>query len=490
MTIHLLPIEPFEERYTEQWYRWWKTGLEQEGHTVNIIDGIDVGERKGGEWLDPTKTWIWKGRQLENLARAFHDQTIKDGDVILSLDMWNPCLTGALYMRDTADIKVKIGAFYHAGASDPNDFLARKGLRKWALNTERGWVKGIDFILCGSDFAGKMLKRNLSLHDLEGAEIYPTGYPIYRSEIVKDINLVPFNKRERIVVFPHRLAPEKQPHLFKVLEHKYKERFGDDGTKFIRTRDVCNNKKEYYQLLAKSKVSISFAKQETFGIAQQEAASLGCWLLNPMCCSYPEVTRGTGIFYEPYDINEVVVKLKVLLDKSQECPYSDYNERAIKRASDVITHKSAILPVRYKNNSIHEYHDFWVGEYKNHKTLFINKLPTEYISESYFGQIDMNDIQCVYFCGAYDLSIQEHRKYFYDLVGFKKQNIVVCRYYGDHTCLHWEYIHSLYYGDIEIIHKIHLQYDNDDSFEVGEPLKSKVMKVSGYSKENYKHGTW
>ena len=217
--------------------------MEQEGHTVNLIDGVDVGERKGGEWLDPTKTWIWKGRQLENLARAFHDQTIKDGDVILSLDMWNPCLTGALYMRDTANVKVKIGAFYHAGASDPNDFLARKGLRKWALNTERGWVKGIDFILCGSDFAGKMLKRNLSLHDLEGADIYSTGYPIYRSDIVNDIDVVSWNKRERIVVFPHRLAPEKQPHLFKVLEHRYKLRFGEDGTIFIRTRDVCSNKK-------------------------------------------------------------------------------------------------------------------------------------------------------------------------------------------------------------------------------------------------------
>ena len=46
--IHLLPIEPFEERYTEQWFRWWSAGLREQGFNVNVIEGYNVGERKGG----------------------------------------------------------------------------------------------------------------------------------------------------------------------------------------------------------------------------------------------------------------------------------------------------------------------------------------------------------------------------------------------------------------------------------------------------------
>lgn len=491
MTIHLLPIEPFEERYTEQWYRWWKQDLEAENHIVNIIDGVDIssiGEREGGEWLDPTKTWIWKGRQLENLARAFHNKEIKDGDTILSLDMWNPCLTGALYMRDTTKVRVKIGAFYHAGASDPNDFLSRMGCRKWALDVERGWIKGIDFVLCGSDFAAKMLKTNLSLLNASGAKIYAVGYPIKQLELIDNCNYIEWNKRDRIVVFPHRLAPEKQPHLFKELEKQYFEIFGDDGTKFIRTRDVCSNKKEYYDTLAKSRVSVSLAKQETFGIAQQEASALGCWVLNPMCCSYPEVTRGTGLLYKPYDLKEMAIKLKELLDKKTNSNYSEYNEKAIRRASDVINNMSTILPSDNKSIALHESQDFWTGGYRSQKALFINSIPTDYTGSLYFNDLEKEDIECLVFCGNYSFDNEKHRLFFYQNID--KYDIVVIRNYGEHTCLLWQDIYSEFKNKIEVIHRVHFQYDIVGELEIGESFNSKVFIKSEDSNKKYDYARW
>ena len=476
-TIHLLPIEPFEERYTEQWYRWWQDGLRNLGFEVNVISGTNIGERKGGQWLSPVKTWIWKGRQMENLARQWENGNIRDHDVILSLDMWNSCLTSALYMKFTTKSKVRIGGFYHAGASDPNDFLANTGCRKWALDIERGWVKGLDFILCGSNFAGRMLRKNLGLWKDVGAKIYATGYPFNVEEIVSKTNYVSWEDRERIVVFPHRLADEKQPHLFIELRHKYFSKYGNDGTKFIRTRDVCKNKQEYYDLLAKSKVSFSAAKQETFGIAQQEAAILGCHVLNPMCLSYPEVTRETGLMYEPYNMDKAASILKILLDSDKSPHWDGYHEKAIQRAADVLTGKSVLRSADYLHPTMIDPLSFWQGTFEDQKTVFIEEIPKDFVGKMLFMSQDFDEYDSIYFTDKFDFSIERNRKFFYSCID-SDISIVVARNHGFHDCLYWERIHQQKSDRFKIVYKVFVDKTKLKNcyVEVGEPYNSVVFR--------------
>jgi len=117
MKIWLLPIEPFDHRYTWDWYNWWPAELIASGYEVGMVEGNQpVGEMTAGEFLDPINTWIWKGEQVANLAKNFR-KGIKKGDIILTLDGWGPATTAACYMRDTTDLDVKVVAFFHAGSS-------------------------------------------------------------------------------------------------------------------------------------------------------------------------------------------------------------------------------------------------------------------------------------------------------------------------------------------------------------------------------------
>lgn len=327
-TVHILPIEPFDERYTGQWFKWWPKELEAEGFNVNVICGENVGEKKQGEFLDPTLTWIWKGTQVRNLAKGW--DSIKPGDWILNLDGWGPASTAAAYMKHTTEKDVRIALFMHAGSYDPYDFLARTGCRKWALNMERGWIEAADLILLGSHFHEQMIKDNLEMSFIRS---FVCGVPIHREDILQISTPLAWEKRERIVVFPHRLAPEKVPEEFEIIRSIHKSIYpqSHSKTQWLRTRDIYTDKKSYYDLLAKTRCVISTARQETFGIAMQEAAALGSWLIAPNRLSYPETIRKAGWLYNT--LEEAADLVEIALNKHNQAPWDKHHEHAIKRAA-------------------------------------------------------------------------------------------------------------------------------------------------------------
>lgn len=328
MKVWLLPIEPFEERYTSDWHRWWPTELRECGLQVEVVDGhSDAGERTAGEWLDPVATWRWKGEQVARLAERWSE--VKDGDVVLSLDGWGPATTAALYMRATTGKKVKVVIYLHAGAFDPHDYLSRVGCADWALHVERGWVHGADLILVGSEHAADLIRRHL----WAGARVAVVGVPIHRSEL--EAHAVPWNERRRLVVFPHRIAPEKGIDEWTELQAAYrKARPADTMVEFVRSRDVYTDKASLYDLLGKARVVVSFAKQETFGIVMQEGVALGAHPLVPRRLSYPEVMRGAGRLFD--SIPEAVSQLRFLLDATAPATWDCYHEQAVQRAAHAI----------------------------------------------------------------------------------------------------------------------------------------------------------
>lgn len=325
MKIWLLPIEPFEERYTEQWYRWWPQDLREAGFEVALVGGISAGERRGGEFLDPVDTWKWKGEQVAALARVWHE--IDDGDWVLTLDGWGPATTAAAYMRATTANKPMLAAFFHAGSYDPNDFLARCGCRPWALHIENGWMRAVDLVLVGSEYHRQLLMATFG--DFS-AHVAVVGLPIKRDDIAQGVQVIPWREREKLVVFPHRLAPEKQPEQFAELQQIFERKHGAVAT-WIRARDVCKTKREYYQLLARARVVVSTALQETFGIAMQEGIALGAWAVAPNRLCYAETLRGNGLLFDTLD--EAAEQVVSLLERECGPSWDGYHENAIFRAA-------------------------------------------------------------------------------------------------------------------------------------------------------------
>ena len=90
-------------------------------------------------------------------------------------------------------------------------------------------------------------------------------------------------KKEDIILFPHRIAPEKQPEIFEDLAKEMPE------YNFIMCQKHNFTKKQYHDLLEKSKMVFSANVQETLGISCYEGALAGAIPMVPDRLSYTEM---------------------------------------------------------------------------------------------------------------------------------------------------------------------------------------------------------
>lgn len=288
--IIYVPIERLQERYSSQWDDWFEAAFKK--HGIPFIRVGDYTERHitQGEFLDVVDTNQYKNKQISQILATLK-MFPKDSYTIFFTDVWFPGIEMIAYVRDALKMDIRIVGMLHAGTYDPHDFLTRSGMRYWGRSFEQSVINICDKILLATDFHRHLI-GDAGL-DLQG-----------KSEIVEwpvetDFNLY---EKDNIVVFPHRLAPEKQPDQFDVMMMKYGEKYGHE-TIWVRTKDVCKTKDEYYKLLARAKVSVSTALQETYGIAMVESVNNGCIPVAPNRLSYKEVLRDFKL-YE--DLDEAV----------------------------------------------------------------------------------------------------------------------------------------------------------------------------------------
>jgi glycosyltransferase involved in cell wall biosynthesis len=154
---------------------------------------------------------------------------------------------------------------------------------KWSAGCEASWLAMLDMVFVGTKYhAGLLLERERdaqAITDRGVAPIHVVGIPVA-------VSRGPEAVRERLVVFPHRLTPDKHPELFDYLALRVGEVHPD--VKFVRTQDLKLSKPDYYDLLARAAVTVSFADQETFGISMVEAALLGSTPIAPKRLAYRE----------------------------------------------------------------------------------------------------------------------------------------------------------------------------------------------------------
>lgn len=279
--LYNLPIESLEERYSAHWNREFPKAFSVlHVPFVTIHPDIGATEIRHGQFLDVLRTNEFKARQLADLITFFDQGLVAENDVILFADLWNPCLEMLFYIRDGLKIDFKIAGMLHAGTYDPNDFLTQQGMGRWAARVETVWWSEVNAVFVATNYHKNLLLQTRALANPRIVQV--TGFPLFETP-----NFPPISEKQNIIVFPHRLAPEKNPEDFKILKKLCTQRL--PGWQFIRTKDVCHNKQEYFDLLKKSKIAVSCASQETWGIAQQEALFRGCIPVIPNRLSYPEM---------------------------------------------------------------------------------------------------------------------------------------------------------------------------------------------------------
>ena len=277
--IIYLPLEHIENRYTVHMDEDILKYLDNSGKEyIRVYPDIPSPQTmKAGSFLDAEFTIRFKAAQIAEVARLYREDVIDSGDIVWSSDLWHPGLPESIaYMNYFARKNVRLRGLIHAGSWTDTDFV--RDMERWAKNFEDTLFDIADEIYCGSDFIkNDIVKKRIINPD----KLVSTGFPLD----IENLDKVKKVKKENIVIFSGRNVDEKQPWLFKQMRDK----IGDNNIKFINTLEHNFSKEEYYKLLSRAKVVVSFALQENFGFSILEACYLGCIPVVPNRLVYPEL---------------------------------------------------------------------------------------------------------------------------------------------------------------------------------------------------------
>ena len=289
--VFLIDLEAVETRYTGQWKSHVPELLRKAGHNVQIISGpTDIpSATTPGAFLNFGGTNIYKASQVEQMGRLFCNGAVRAGDHFVFTDAWHPGIINLKYMSELLGIPVVTHGLWHAGSYDSQDFLGRLvGDKPWVRNAEKSFYYAFDHNYFATYFHIDMFCLNLLRTSsgfykdwINSGKIVHTGWPM---EYMDDI-LTPYknmSKRE-LILFPHRIAPEKQVEIFRDLAKQLPQ------YEFVVCQDQQLSKDEYHTLLGQSKIVFSANLQETLGISCYEGTLVDAIPMVPDRLSYSEM---------------------------------------------------------------------------------------------------------------------------------------------------------------------------------------------------------
>ncbi len=367
MTLWYIGIQDLESRYSTFWNRWLPTAFRKAGWDVKEVGGhLLTTTIEKGEFLDVNGSLFYTLGQIQEITKAFYSGEVKSGDVFFFADLEFPGHFESIRNLSVLNnIPVEMYAFLHASSVATTGDLAGK-LQDWQKWMEIGWLRCMNGIFVGSEF----FKRNLCEKLLEPYagedydhirdKIYVTGNPWNDIEIREMINPLP--KKENIVIWPHRWSEEKNPQVFVNLAYALKPLFPDwkfivtSSGKILKNNSFLDNlgaraldseiefyenltKKQYYELIAKSKIMVSCSKFESFGYTALEASTFRTASLCYKETAYGELLNEIFLYA---DHNELFHKLARWMKDYPEFtssafyPQVKYADESIDRIIDII----------------------------------------------------------------------------------------------------------------------------------------------------------
>ena len=322
-TVWIFSIEPLDTRYTGQWHTYLPKLFEKElGSKYNIVqvDGVQKNTAlTPGAFLNFSDTNYWKSTQLCKFLEQHNQGMTSPDDHFVFTDAWNPTVVQLKYMSDLLGFNWTLHGLWHAGSYDPQDFLGRLvGNIPWVRHAEKSFFHSFDHDYFATNFHIELFMRNLLNNEMEienpwfeedleevlngeYPKIIRTGWPMeYMEHALASYKNM--NKRD-LIIFPHRIAPEKQVEIFRDLAVQLPQ------YEFVVCQDKQLTKDEYYKLLGESKIVFSANLQETLGISCYEGAVVDAIPMVPDRLSYKEMYydafRYDSKWTENYDVYTV-----------------------------------------------------------------------------------------------------------------------------------------------------------------------------------------
>lgn len=318
--IFLVDLEAVDTRYTGEWKRHVPHLLKKAGHDVQVICGPEdvPSATTPGAFLNFGGTNIYKSVQVEQMGRLFCDGAVHPGDHFIFTDAWHPGIINLKYMSELLGIPVTTHGLWHAGSYDPQDFLGRLvGNKPWVRHAEKSFYHAFDHNYFATTFHIEMFGKNLLGKGGYVPEanvtkkVVRTGWPM---EYMEDTLMMYKNMPKRdLILFPHRIAPEKQVEIFRDLKHHLPQ------YEFVVCQDQYLTKNEYHNLLGEAKLVFSANLQETLGISCYEGAVVDAIPMVPDRLSYTEMYFDTFKYpsewtesFEAYEAHRPDVCAKII----------------------------------------------------------------------------------------------------------------------------------------------------------------------------------
>ncbi len=303
------PLEHLDQRYTTHLDRDIINYLNQERKIYHYLDPITINKGiSNGSFLDSDNTVYRQFNQFNEFIKLLlkRKKFVNGKDYTLfTTDIWNFSLLAIPYLNYFSNYNIKIKGVLHAGSFTDTDFV--RDMERVYKGFEDILFDITDKIYVASDFIkNDVIKKRV----VNPNKIIVTGLPIDE----QGLDLPKVNK-EDIVIFNGRNVDEKQPYLFELMKEKL-------PYTFINTQQGNYTKEEYYNLLNKSKVVVSFALQENFGYGIQEAVKLGCVPVLPNRLVYPEIYPNQNL-YNTFE--ESIKKVKDAIEGRLTCPKPKLN---------------------------------------------------------------------------------------------------------------------------------------------------------------------
>ena len=213
-------------------------------------------------------------------------------------------------MAELLGVNIQVGGMWHAGSYDPADFLGRLiGDAPWVRHAERSMFEVFDDNFFATDFHIDMFCREFGYDKFEllnTGKAHIVGWPMeYLQHELKEYDSA---FKENIILFPHRIAPEKQVDIFKDLAESMPE------YDWVVCQEQTLTKDEYHELLGRAKIVFSANTQETLGISCYEGALVGANPMVPDRLSYSEMYQSEFLYpsewtedFESYKMNKDLV---------------------------------------------------------------------------------------------------------------------------------------------------------------------------------------
>ena len=281
MTIHIVDIEAVDTRYTKQWKDHLPRQLQRAtNEDVKVISGGETPQATTpGAFLNFGGTNVYKSKQLEKIGEMFCEGTVEDGDYFLYTDAWNPTVIQLRYMAELLGVDITIGGLRHAGSYDPQDFLGRLiGNKPWVRHAEQSMYDCYDDNFFASQFHIDLFSQHFNT---DNSKIHRVGWPM--EYLATSLDSYKNMDKKDIILFPHRVAPEKQVEIFRDLAQQLPQ------YEFVVCQERQLTKNEYHNLLGEAKLVFSANLQETLGISWYEGALVDAIPMVPDRLSYKEM---------------------------------------------------------------------------------------------------------------------------------------------------------------------------------------------------------